>query len=97
VGPLVTAEGALSRPVSVGGAEKPFGELTLAEVRARAAELREAAGWGPTARVAPVARAWADLARAMEAGGAGAVADLGGEAEAMAGRLWVVPPGGTLL
>jgi hypothetical protein len=97
VGPLVSAAGPLSRPVSVDGAEKPFGELTLADVRARAAELRAAAGWGPTARVAPVARAWADLGRAMEAAGAAAVADLGGEAEAMAGRLWVVPPGGSLL
>jgi hypothetical protein len=93
----VSAPGVLARPVSVGGSEKAYGELTLADVRDRAAELREAAGWGPTARVAPVARAWADLARAMEAAGAGAVADLGGEAEAMAGRLWVVPPGGSLL
>ena len=89
--------GALGRPVSIGGAEKPFGELTLADVRARAAELREAAGWGPTARVAPVARSWLDLARAMEEAGAATVADLGGEAEAMAGRLWVLPPGGSLL
>jgi hypothetical protein len=97
VGPLVTVQGAFARPVSVGGAEKPFGELTLADVRARADELRAAAGWGPTARVAPVARAWGDLARAMEAGGADAVAGLGSEAEAMAERLWVVPPGGSLL
>jgi hypothetical protein len=97
VGPLVSAGGVFGRPVAAGGAEKPFGELTLADVRARAAELRAAAGWGPTARVAPVARAWADLARAMEAAGAARVADLGAEAEAMAGRLWVVPPGGSLL
>jgi hypothetical protein len=94
---VVSAAGVLDRPVSIGGAERPFGELTLADVRARAAELRDAAGWGPTARVAPVARAWADLARAMEAAGAGTVAELAGEAERMAGRLWVVPPGGSLL
>ena len=51
----------------------PFGELTLDDARARADELRAAIGWGPTARVAPVALAWRELAMAMErsAGGDG--------------------------
>ena len=45
-----------------GGRSKPFAELTAEEVRSRADELRAATGWGPTARVASVARAWAELA-----------------------------------
>jgi hypothetical protein len=67
-------------------------------VRAHAAELRSAAGWGPTARVATVARAWRELADEMAGAGAATVADLGGErAAALAEGLWVVPPGGSLL
>ena len=67
--------------------------------RAHAAELRSAAGWGPTARVATVAQAWRELADEMAAGRRGdgrrprARARLGELAE----RLWVVPPGGSLL
>ena len=95
---MSAGEDALARPVSVGGAVKPFGTLTVAEVRARADELAAAVGWGPTAKVAPVARAWGELAGRMEAGGAATVADLGPEAAAeCAERLWVVPPGGSLL
>lgn len=72
---------------------KPFGEFTLEEVRARAAELQRAAGWGPTAKVGAVARAWGELAQAMAAAGAATVAELGSErASELAGRLWVVPP-----
>jgi hypothetical protein len=79
--------------VYAGGSSKPFGELTLDEVRARAAELREATGWGPTARVASVAMAWAELARLMESCGAARVTDLGGEAlTERAEALWIVPP-----
>ena len=44
----------------------PFGELTAQDARARADELRAAIGWGPTARVAPVAMAWRELALTME-------------------------------
>ena len=81
-----------------GGVDKPFGELTLDEVRARAAELGAAAGWGPTARVAGVARAWRELGALMAESGAATVADLGADtAAAVAERLWVVPPGGSLL
>lgn len=88
----------LRRPVAAAGGDKPFGEFTVADVEARAAELRAAAGWGPMARVAPVARGWADLARTMQAAGAATVADLGAErAGEFARRLWVVPPAGSLL
>ena len=67
-------------------------------MRARAAELRSATGWGPTAKVAAVAHAWAELARLMDATHAGTVADLDPDAVAeRAERLWVVPPGGSLL
>jgi hypothetical protein len=89
---------ALTQPVFIDGAYKPFGEFTLAEVRARAAELAAAAGWGPTARVGGVARGWSSLARAMADAGADVVVDLGTEAgNEFARKLWVVPPGGSLL
>jgi hypothetical protein len=87
----------LEHPVSAGGTTKPFGTLTAAEVRARADELSAAVGWGPTARVAPVARAWGALARQMDEAHAATVTDLGEDAAAAAERLWVVPPGGSLL
>jgi hypothetical protein len=88
----------LETQVFAGNGYKPFGEFTVSEVRGRAAELQQATGWGPTARVGAVARAWAELARAMSAAGAATVAELGPEAAAdHAERLWVTPPGGSLL
>jgi hypothetical protein len=93
-----SARETLRRPVHAGGVDRPFGELRLEDVRAHAAELSSAVGWGPTARVATVARAWRELADAMERAGATAVAELGDEeAAGWAERLWVVPPGGGLL
>jgi hypothetical protein len=93
-----TAADALNRPVSTGGVDKPFGEFTLPEVQARAAELSAAVGWGPTARVAGVARGWSELARAMVATDAAVVGELESEAVvAFARKLWVIPPGGSLL
>jgi hypothetical protein len=94
----VKAEDPLARPVHAAGGDKPFGEFTLADVNARADELRAATGWGPTTRVAAVARGWSELARAMQSAGAATVAELGAEvAGEFARRLWVVPPGGSLL
>jgi hypothetical protein len=88
----------LATRVHAGGGSKPFSELTLEEVKARADELRSAAGWGPTARVGPVAMAWGELARLMQAEGAAAVGDLDPAAVAQrAEKLWIVPPGGSLL
>ncbi len=88
----------LEQVVHVDGGPKPFGELTQADVAARARELEAAVGFGPTARVAPVARAWAELAGRMREAGAPTVAALGeAAAQELAPRLWVVPPGGSLL
>ena len=84
----------LTTSVFVRGANRPFGELTLDDVRGRADELRAATGWGPTARVAPVARAWRELAVEMERAGATSVADLDPRLLAeLAPQLWVVMPG----
>lgn len=92
------AKDILLQRVYASGHDKPFGELTGEEVKARADELASAVGWGPTAKVASVARAWSELARRMSDEGAGTVADLGEPAAAeLAERLWVVPPGGSLL
>ncbi len=83
-----------AREVFVDGANRPFGTLTLSHVRARADELRAAVGWGPTARVAPVARAWRELAMRMEAAGAETVESVPEEELIeLAPRLWVVLPG----
>ena len=80
----------LSRPVHIAGSNKAFGELTRAEVEARAQELKAAVGFGPTMRVAPVARAWAELARAMT--DAPTVADLDPEIVAkLAPPMWIAP------
>ena len=87
------AEEVLTQPVFIAGAYKPFGEFTAAEVAARAAELKSVAGFGPTAKVAPVVRAWGDLARDMTSAQAHTVAELGAEAALRYGeRLWVVAP-----
>lgn len=84
----------LQRPVFVdGGGYKPFAEFTLADVTSRAAELTGAAGVAPLARVAPVARAWSELARAMAAAGAATVGELPTSvALEFARRTWVIPP-----
>jgi hypothetical protein len=88
----------LAERVSAGGRSKPFAELTRAEVEERADELRSTVGWGPTARVAAVATAWRELARLMTERGATTVAELDREdVAARAEKLWVVPPGGSLL
>jgi hypothetical protein len=83
----------LEQDVFIRGANRPFAELTSDDARSRADELRAAVGWGPTARIAPVAVAWRELANAMAGAGAGTVSDL--DAEVLVGlapRLWVTPP-----
>ena len=88
----------LDEKVFAGGRTKPFGEMTADEVKTRAAELKSTTGWGPTARVAAVATAWGELARLMDDAGARTVAELDlDDLDARAQRLWVVPPGGSLL
>jgi hypothetical protein len=84
----------VSQTVFVRGANRPFGELTLNDVTTRADELRAAVGWGPTARVAPVALAWRELAMALGSSGAAAVADLDPAVLLeLAPRLWITLPG----
>jgi hypothetical protein len=91
-------EQVLAQRVFSGTANVPFGEMTRDQIQERADELGSAVGWGPTARVAGVASAWRELAMAMERSEAGKVSDLDPEVVLeFAPRLWVVPPGGTLL
>ena len=88
----------LEQTVFIRSANVRFGELTAADARARADELRAAIGWGPTARVAPVAMAWRELALRMERDAARAVSDLDADLLLeLAPRLWIVPPAGGLL
>ena len=96
--PTADPDAILAEPVFAGGRSKPFADLTTAEVRARADELKSATGWGPTAKVGSVALAWSELARLMETTGAQTVADLDRAAVSeRAQRLWIIPPGGSLL
>ncbi len=88
----------LAQQVYSGTANVPFGEMTQGQIQERADELGSAVGWGPTARVAGVAAAWRELAMVMERAGADQVADLDPDVVLeFAPRLWVVPPGGSLL
>ena len=88
----------LAEQVYTGTAYKPFAEMTLAEVEARAAELEGAAGFGPTQRVASVASVWKGLAEAMRRQPAATVGELDrADLLTRADRLWVVPPGGSFL
>jgi hypothetical protein len=83
----------LGRRVHVEGGDRPFGALTRQQVEARALELKEATGWGPMMRVAPVARAWGELARRMREAGAATVAEMDADILAeLAEPLWIAPP-----
>jgi hypothetical protein len=84
----------LDQQVFVGGTNRAFGSLTAADARAHADELRAAVGWGPTARVAPVAQAWRELSLTLDRSGALSVAGLEPAAvRDLAPRLWVTLPG----
>jgi hypothetical protein len=83
----------LDQQVFIRGANRRFGELTRGDASDRADELRAAVGWGPTARVASVARAWRELAIAMDRVGASAVSDLDPNVLIdLAPKLWVTLP-----
>jgi hypothetical protein len=78
--------------------ERRFGELTGSDAEARADELKPASEFGHGSRVAAVALAWRELALLMRKRGAARVADLDDESiQRFAERLWIVPPGGSLL
>jgi hypothetical protein len=84
----------LGQQLYIGGANRSFAEVTVEDARARADELRAATGFGPTARVAPVARAWRELVIEMERSGASTVRELDTAVlTALAPKLWVVMPG----
>jgi hypothetical protein len=84
----------LEQQVYIRGANRAFGSLDPDDVRSRADELRAAVGWGPTARVAPVAQAWRELSIALDGAGAATVAELDPEVLVkLAPRLWVTLPG----
>ena len=88
----------LATSVYVDGANRAFGELTGEQTRARADELRSAVGWGPTARVAPVAQAWRELSIAIERDRVCTVSELDpGVVAEMAPRLWIMPPAGGMM
>ncbi len=91
------AEDPLPRPIHIRGVNKTFGEVTLADARAQASELKGVAGWGMS-RVMPVARAWADLVRMMEQGGVERVDEMDAASiETMARKLWIISPKGDSL
>lgn len=84
----------LDQQLYIGGANRSFGEVTVEGARARADELRAATGFGPTARVAPVALAWRELVIEMERSGCCIVSELDTPTlTALAPKLWVVMPG----
>jgi hypothetical protein len=82
----------LRRTVYTGEGDKPFEELTRADVESLAAQLGAVSRTGPLARVAPVARAWSELGRALGAAGVARVGELEPEvALEFARRVWVAP------
>ena len=92
--PQPDVSGILECSVSIAGATKAFGTVTLDDARTQAAEMKALVGWGPTAKVSSVARGWSDLAANLQKRGAATVAELEpGMVETMAKEVWVIPPG----
>jgi hypothetical protein len=88
----------VKQTVFIRGANRPFGEVTAQDAEFRGAELKATVGWGPTAKVAPIARAWRELSMELKSAGVETVGELPGETVvAFAPKLWVVPPRGSLL
>src|ERR1700742_4197025 len=92
-------ENPLRRRVYVGATYREFGGLPAVDARAQAAELAGAGSWGPLAKVAGVAQAWRELAAELDRLGEGSTVAALDPAigERFARRLWVEPPGGSLL
>ena len=85
----------LGQMVFSGGANRTFGVADAPTTRApMPTSCARRSGWGPTARVAPVAQAWRELSMALDRAGAATVADLEPDgALELAPRLWVRLPG----
>ncbi len=95
---MTPLEAVLATPIAIDGTQQAFGTFTVEQVRARAGELKAAVGFGPTIRVAPVALAWRELEIALDRAGVATVGELDGDSIlALAPKLWVLPPGGSLL
>ena len=91
-------ERALTQTVFIRGANRPFGEITREDAEFRGVELKATVGFGPTAKVAPIANGWRELARELQSAGVGTVGELPRETVlAYAPKLWIVPPRGSLL
>jgi len=91
--PEPKAEDLLARPLRAGDEDKTFGEVTLDDARAMAADLKAKVGWGPTAKVATIARGWDELGRVMNQREVATVAELDGETVIeFAKKVWVLPP-----
>lgn len=89
---------ALEEKVYDGESYRPFGELTAADARGRADELKQLTGFGPTMRVRPVAQGWTELAALMDEEGAATVADLATDrVTEFAERLWVIQPSRSIM
>jgi hypothetical protein len=89
---------ALATEVSVAGVGKKFGELSADDAATQAAALGAATGFGHRSRVGGVAAAWRELGSRMRDHEVARVSDLDPEEiETLAQKLWVVPPGGSLL
>lgn len=92
------SEQALGEKVYDGASYRPFGEMTVADARGRAAALKDATGFGPMMRVRPVADGWRELADLMEKNGAATVAGLEpDQIETYAQKVWVIQPTGSFL
>ena len=77
-----------------GESYRPFGEFTAEDAEGRAAELKDATGFGPMMRVRPVAQSWTELAALLGESGAATVAELETDAiEKFAEKCWVIQPG----
>lgn len=89
---------ALAEPVFIGDEYRPFGELGPADARRLSSQLRSAGGWGPMSKVGSVAIGWGELAKLLEAEGAGTVSELDPTVVVeFARRVWVLPPLGGFL
>jgi len=88
----------LKQTVFIRGANRPFGEVTREDAQFRGAELKATVGWGPTAKVAPIARAWRELSMELDSAGVNTVGELPRETVLSFGpKCWVVPPRGSQL
>ncbi len=96
--PAARAREARARTVHIGDTDTPFAQITSAQARAQAAELKSAGTFGPLQRVVKVAMAWGELARVIEAAGASTVGELDDEEVLRwAERVWVIAPEGGMI